>query len=276
MVVVNRMSSVASEALRNRSEPTQPQPSKLYAEAKEAIEENEEWGVSNPYGGQQPAKKIDCSKKPKTPAPGVWFSMKEAQKDAFTKQLKTWIRHCKGEQGAKPPAQPTKQEAETYYPKSCKEQHRRFISIKMPCGPCLPGYAEDELGSCVEGMEMLNPFRDEEDNIAPEQKAKESKFKRGNQFERRLAPKKKEIKLCDCPPATRDIPVDILAKMKSGPRRKAVERIIEDIRKQAVCVEKCKEEGRQILPEQMPEKEVAPKPKPKEPEVRRTRPNPWE
>lgn len=121
MVTAIRMSNVVSDALRNRSDPNQTQPSRLYAQAKEATKDDE-WGVSNPYDPEESVKKTTktpeqqlkecldkCGKKPKYAHPTDAFV--KAKKKAFKSKTKTWLecrQKCKMVKAESPKPEPGK------------------------------------------------------------------------------------------------------------------------------------------------------------------------
>ena len=110
MVVVNRR-SVMTDALRGRSKPNQPEPSRLYAQAQEGAEKKE-WDVTNPYKLEKPAKKgaktpktKGCGPNPKKSAAEI-ISYDDAQLKAYQATLKRFqecvIKECEVKCGPKP------------------------------------------------------------------------------------------------------------------------------------------------------------------------------
>lgn len=234
MGVINHMSKTFSDSAHNKPELDQPEPSKRYAQAQEDAE-NKEWNVTNPYKYEQPAEKAekkveDCPPKPKKPTLAEFADMKEEEQTAYLQSLGKWL--------------------------GCEvEKSQSLKECQDKCGP-QPEYDRPTDGfveAKKEAHKKLTKAWLKYRQICE----KKFEFKRGNPFERPELPKKKEMKLCDCPPATRNIAVDILVRMKPEKRKEAIKNIIRNIGSQAVCVEKCKQEGKQIRPDQLPKTEAA-------------------
>ena len=225
MVTINRMLNAVAEAPGNRSEPNQTEPSRLYAQAQEGAEKKE-WDVSNPYKLEKPAKKQSETPKTKGCGPNPKKSAAEVMSydDARRKAYEATLKRYK----------------------ECVIEE-----CKAKCGPKPPSENMDavkEHAVCVKKCE-----KKEKELGAPKPQKEDPEFKRGNPYLR----EKKEIKLCDCPP----VPKPISGSEMMNPEKGA--KYIEHLKRQKLCVEKCKDEGKQVQPYQLQKTEAAPEPKSK-------------
>ena len=131
MVVVNRMSNVVSDVLRNRSEPNQPEPSKLYAQAKEAAKD-----VKKPAKTpeQQLKECLDkCGSKPKYKRQSDAYDPEK--KKAFLKKTQVWLECRQKCKGVKPKPEP-RLEPPKLTPEDCAKQWK--VLRRGECVPCPP------------------------------------------------------------------------------------------------------------------------------------------
>jgi hypothetical protein len=294
MATINRMSNTIAEAPRNRLELNQQATSKLYAQAQEGAEKKE-WDVTNPYKYDKPAKGQECPPRPSKPLPAEFMSWTKEQKAEYKKKLKAWqkceeakAKSLKTEpkpktKGCGPNPKKSSAEIMSYDDAKLKAYQatlKRFQECvieecKAKCGPKPAKPPASHLANkqlrdkymkaskkhslCVQKCERegakeldFNPF-DQKELGAPKPQKEDPEFKRGNPYLR----EKKEIKLCDCPP----VPKPISGSEMMNPEKGA--KYIEDLKRQKLCVEKCKDEGKQVQPYQLQKTEAAPEPKSK-------------
>ena len=253
MVVVNRMSNVVSDVLRNRSEPNQPEPSKLYAQAKEAAKDvkkpaktpeqqlkeclekcgpmprfRKKGDAVNEAKQKEMLRKIDvrkqcrkeCCKAPKNLLLAEFVAMTEENKQAHLQALREWVG-CEIDKA-----------------KSLKEGLAKCDSIK-------PKFDNRTDGAVPKKRKAL---------LRLKAVWRECRVQCRTWFE---VLQKKTAKICGCPPKPPTPPASHLV------RRDLREKFVGESREQALCVEKCKQEGKLIRPDQLPKTEAAPKPKPK-------------